>query len=619
MRSHRDVVGAEQVRWSYAHLPLTLSVSALNCVLIGFVLAPVVPGSKLLAWVSLVVGLSAIRCILWLIYRRLDAEQSQNPRWTYLATAGALASGILWGCGTFVFAPLDDPHQIIFALVIGGMCAGAATVHAAHFPSVLAFILPAVAPLAANFLIQGDRLHIVSGVMICVFGISLCIASLGFRQWFRETTSARLALAHRAIEIDEANARLKAEIISHRATEARLRHAQSQAEHQLAEAGKTQVIGQLAGGIAHDFNNVLGIIEANLELMQPYTCGCAATEELRSDAMSGVLHGAELTRQLLAFARRQPLHPQIIDVNELVRSTSRMFERLLTERIALRVVLDPTAGRALIDPTQLEAALINLLSNARDAMDCGGTLTIATKGLRVDPDATDLQPALEPGDYVLVEVADSGVGITASVIDKIFDPFFTTKANGKGSGLGLSMVFGFIKQSGGHVSVRSQPGAGTVFSLYLQRSLHGGQGTVEASTASAGPDPPGRLETILVVDDNVQLRRVTARQLVRLGYRVLEAQDASTARAILQTNSAVSLLFSDVVMPGDMDGIGLVEWAAVNRPALRTLLASGFSDSEDREQHLAALGCKFLRKPVRQHELAHSIREALDKVGAGTA
>ncbi len=352
--------------------------------------------------------------------------------------------------------------------------------------------------------------------------------------------------------------------------------------------------------------------------MQPYTSDCAATEELRSDAMSGVLHGAELTRQLLAFARRQPLHPQIIDVNELVRSTSRMFERLVTERIALRVALDPTAGQALIDPTQLEAALINLLSNARDAMDCGGILTIATKGLCVGPDGTDLQPALEPGDYLLVEVADSGAGIPASVIDKIFDPFFTTKANGKGSGLGLSMVFGFIKQSGGHVSVRSELGAGTVFSLYLPRAQQRGQRRPDANTA-AGPDPAGRLETILVVDDNAQLRRATARQLVRLGYSVLEALDANTAIAILETNSAVSLLFSDVAMPGDMDGIGLVEWAAANRPALRTLLASGFPDAGDREQHLAALGCRFLQKPVRHHELAHAVREALDKVGVGTA
>jgi CheY-like chemotaxis protein len=331
-----------------------------------------------------------------------------------------------------------------------------------------------------------------------------------------------------------------------------------------------------------------------------------------------VLHGAELTRQLLAFARRQPLHPQIIDVNELVRSTSRMFERLLTDRIALRVVLDPTAGRALIDPTQLEAALINLLSNARDAMDCGGTLTIASRELRVDADGTDLHPALEPGDYLLVEVADSGAGIPASVIDKIFDPFFTTKASGEGSGLGLSTVFGFIKQSGGHVSVRSQPGAGTVFGLYLPRAPQHGQKMPE-KTVAVGPGPAGRQETILVVDDNVQLRRATVGQLVHLGYTVLEAQDASTAIAILQTNSAVSLLFSDVAMPGELDGIGLVEWAAASRPGLRTLLASGFPDAGDREQRLAALGCRFLQKPVRRHELAHAVREALDRVGTGTA
>jgi signal transduction histidine kinase len=445
-------------------------------------------------------------------------------------------------------------HQLFIALVSGGMCAGAATVHAAHFPSVLAFILPTITPLSANFFMQGRWLHIVAGVMTCVFGISLCLASLRFRQWFRETTSARLVLARRAIEIDETNARLQAEIINHRATEARLRRAQTQVEHQLAEAGKTQLIGQLAGGLAHDFNNVLAIVQANLELME-YADNSAAADTLRRDALSGVSHGAELTRQLLAFARRQPLHPQVTDVNELVRSTSRMFERLLSERIVVQLNLEPTIGRALIDRTQLEAAFINLLSNARDAMEGGGTLTISTRDLRLDPDATHLQSVPDPGDYVLVEVADTGPGIPEAVIDRIFDPFFTTKPTGKGSGLGLSMVFGFLKQSGGHVSVRSNSGGGTVFILYLPRSLECREGMVESSADSSYPGPKGHQEKVLVVDDNSQLRRATARQLASLGYIVLEAQDAKTARAILATDSTVSLLLSDVIMLVDMDGI----------------------------------------------------------------
>ena len=191
---------------------------------------------------------------------------------------------------------------------------------------------------------------------------------------------------------------------------------------------------------------------------------------------------------------------------------------------------------------------------------------------------------------MLVEVADTGPGIPEAVIDKIFDPFFTTKPSGKGSGLGLSMVFGFMKQSGGHVSVQSRPGAGTVFNLYLPRSLHCGPETVEASAGSAEPDPTGHLETILVVDDNAQLRRATVRQLVHLGYHVLEAQDAKTARAILETDSTVSLLFSDVAMPGDMDGIGLVEWTAAHRPALPSHFDVRLLGLGSREQQLAAHG-----------------------------
>jgi signal transduction histidine kinase/ActR/RegA family two-component response regulator len=618
MESYRDVLETEQIRSTYANLPVTLSVSVLNSVLLGFVLTPIVPQTKIFVWIGLVIGLSALRLASLYFYRNRGREDARSRRWGRLATAGALASGAIWGCGVLLFSPLDDPHRLFVALVIGGMCAGAATVHAAHFPSVLAFILPSILPLSANLFIGGDRLQIVSGVMVCVCGLAMCIASLRFRRWFRETTLARLVLARRTTQIHASNARLKVEVINHQATEAMLRHAQRQAEHQLAEAGKTQVIGQLAGGIAHDFNNVLGIILGNLELMQSCLGDKTAAGELCRDAMSGVSHGAELTRQLLAFARRQPLNPRSTDVNESVRSTSRMFERLLTERIGLHLDLDPTVGPALIDPTQLEAALINLLSNARDAMKSGGKLTIATRRWRVDRDGTDTDHELDSGDYVLVEVEDTGVGISESIIDKIFDPFFTTKENGKGSGLGLSVVFGFIKQSGGHVSVRSDPGRATVFSLYLPCSLQGGEALPEKNASPPSLDPVGGLETVLVVDDNIQLRRATVRQLVQLGYRVLEASDAITARAILEADSTVSLLCSDVAMPGDMDGIALVQWAAARRPRLRSILTSGFSNSEGRQQHLTALGCRFLEKPFRRHELALAIREALDQVGDST-
>jgi signal transduction histidine kinase/ActR/RegA family two-component response regulator len=612
MRSRRDPVRVEQLQSSYAHLPLTLSVNALNSVLVAFVLAPVVAASTILFWTGLVLGLSALRLILWYFHQRSTTQETHTRAWTQLATLGTLASGVLWGAPALLFSPLDETHLLFVALVIAGMCAGAATVHAAYFPSVATFILPAIAPLAANFFMQGNRLQVVSGLMTCVFGISLCVASLKFRRWFRETTAARLVLARQTREIANANAKLNSEISNHRSTEAKLRQAQMQTEHQLAEAGKTQVIGQLAGGIAHDFNNVLGIVLGNLELLQDCTVGTPVAEALRAEALSGVQHGMELTRQLLAFARRQPLDPRDTDVNELVKSTSKLLQRLLTERIELRLELDAAPARAMIDATQLEAALVNLVSNARDAMEHGGKVTIATKNIFIDAKRAIECPELSLGYYVLVEVTDSGTGIPEGVIDKIFDPFFTTKETGKGSGLGLSMVFGFIKQSGGQVTVRTKAGSGTTFSLYVPRAVPHEDKADRVTASPAHPSKARGVETVLVVEDNAQLWRSTVRQLTELGYRVLEAQDSSTAQAMLGSGDDIDLLFTDVVMPGDMDGIGLVEWATSQRPGMACLLTSGFSDFSSGEQRLKALGLKLVNKPARRDELAHAIREALD-------
>jgi CheY-like chemotaxis protein len=242
-------------------------------------------------------------------------------------------------------------------------------------------------------------------------------------------------------------------------------------------------------------------------------------------------------------------------------------------------------------------------------------LTIATRNLRVGShDAADAGQ-LDPGDYVVIEVVDTGVGIPEAIIGRVFDPFFTTKEHGKGSGLGLSMVVGFIEQSGGHVTVRSQPDIGTTFALYLPRSMGHARAMMRTGLTSNRPVGPGTLETLLVVEDNDKLRRATVKQLVQLGYRVFEAPDARAARTILEINDAVCLLFTDVVMPGGMDGIGLVEWARARLPGLRCLATSGYSDLGGREQLLGGLGCKLLSKPYRREELIGAIRAALDQPG----
>ena len=306
MRSGKlsDAMYAEQVRTTYAHLPLTLSVSVLNSVLVGFVLRSVTSGSRILIWLGLVAGLSALRLASLRAFIRRDTGSRSRPYWTHFLTAGALASGILWGCGIFLFSPLDDSHVLFLALIIAGMCAGAATVHAAHFPSVVAFIGPAILPLTANFLAQGNEFKIASGIMACVFGVSLCLASLRFRTWFRETTAARLILARRKKEIKKANLRLRAEITDHRSTEAKLQRAQ-----------KIEAIGLLTAGVAHDFNNILSAIGGSAELIASHRGSGSPQDPHITTIIQAVERAAILTRQLLAVGRKQSLMPRTVDVN----------------------------------------------------------------------------------------------------------------------------------------------------------------------------------------------------------------------------------------------------------------------------------------------------------------
>ena len=383
-------------------------------------------------------------------------------------------------------------------------------------------------------------------------------------------------------------------------------------ERRLAEAQKMEAIGQFAGGMAHDFNNDLGIVIGNLEILEDFTGNDPAAEELRAEALAGALHGAELTRQLLAFARRQPLHPTQVQPNQLILSISKLLARLLGEHIELRLELTPEKWSVSVDPTQLEAALANLVSNGRDAMGNRGVLTITTSNVCVDGRVGGDNPGLSTGDHVLIEVTDTGTGIPAHIVGNVFDPFFTTKPQGKGTGLGLSTVFGFVRQSGGHVSVRSQSGLGTTFSLYLRRCADG-----VAALPDSGPQPmhvarTDPQESVLIVEDNALLRRSTVRSLVELGYRAFEAKDADAAITILNVNESVTLLFSDVIMPGSMDGFDLVERVRLLRPGLRCLLTSGFADLAGREHRLDALECELLSKPYRREELATAVRHAID-------
>jgi PAS domain S-box-containing protein len=378
-------------------------------------------------------------------------------------------------------------------------------------------------------------------------------------------------------------------------------------EAQLRQAQKMEAIGNLTGGIAHDFNNMLGVIIGNLDLAIQHLGPDKELSELVHEALEAALRGADLTRRLLAFARLQPLAPAMIEVNSLITDTVRLLHPLLGEHIEITLQLAQKIWPVMADRAQLEASLANLATNARDAMPNGGQLKIVTANRHLDADYAHTHIDVTPGDYAMIEISDTGNGMSPEIMAQIFEPFFTTKEPDKGTGLGLSMVFGFMRQSSGHVSVHSEPGVGTSFRLYLPRSQ-----AVAAPEAAPGI-MAGRAtgECVLVVEDQPAMRRITVHQLCDLGYRVLEADCAAAALEVLQ-REPVDLLFSDIVMPGGMDGVGLARLAIAHWPVLKIVLTSGFSDV--RAKHDKALLDSFwlLRKPYSKQDLAHMLREALD-------
>jgi PAS domain S-box-containing protein len=378
-------------------------------------------------------------------------------------------------------------------------------------------------------------------------------------------------------------------------------------EEQLRQAQKMEAVGQLTGGLAHDFNNLLAVIIGNLDLAAE-TVRDGATREPIEEALGAAQRGAELTRALLAFSRQQPLQPRAVAVADLITSLRGLLQRALGERVVIETRLAPGLGPALADPAQLEAALLNLAVNARDAMPKGGRLVIETADSQLDHDYAAVHPEVVPGRYLLVAVSDSGAGMSAETVRRAFEPFFTTKGPGEGSGLGLSMVHGFAKQSGGHVSIYSEQGFGTTVRLYLPFAQPAAEvGEVQGEASS---EPRAKGETILVVEDQAEVRRIVVRQLTSLGYRVLEAEDASTAFQALRTGTPIDLLFTDVVMPG-VSGIEVAAAARAARPGLRVLLTSGFADGLAGGAPVGVADA-VLTKPYRRWDLARRIRSLFD-------
>jgi signal transduction histidine kinase/CheY-like chemotaxis protein len=383
---------------------------------------------------------------------------------------------------------------------------------------------------------------------------------------------------------------------------------QRHTEERLRQAQKIEAIATLTGGMAHDFNNLLGIVICNLDLAREQTQD-EDLRELISEALTASLRGADLVQRLLAAAGKQPLQPSQIDLNQLVGNLTPSLREMLGAEIEISLSLGDTVCPVTVDPTQLEASLINLATNAREALPDGGTIRISTATRHLDAEGLELPAEVTGSEFAMLEVADTGAGLPTGISSRIFDPFFTTKQHGYGTGLGLSMVSGFVRQSGGHITAHSEIGEGTAFRLYFPRTEAmpiPGPRTTTTQTVVASREQ----KTILVIEDNDALRRAVVRQVRELGYRAIDSTNAVAAFEILQRED-IDLLFTDIVMPGKFDGVELAYRAGELWPELKIVLTSGFP-----REHLADNGkisgnFRLLSKPYRRDELAAVLEAAL--------
>jgi signal transduction histidine kinase len=381
----------------------------------------------------------------------------------------------------------------------------------------------------------------------------------------------------------------------------------ARSREQLAQTQRLEAIGQLTGGVAHDFNNLLAVIIGNLELIQLARGDAEKIERLAQGAMRAAQRGERLVRQLLTYARRQITHPETVNPNQLIVDIENMMRRAIGEQIEVIMTLSPLLAPAKIDPTEFETAILNLVINSRDAMTGGGRITIKTQNVTIDRQIAASNPEVKPGSYVMIIVSDSGIGMTPAVLARAFDPFFTTKEVGKGSGLGLSQVYGFAKTAGGHVTIESELGTGTTVKLYLPKSTDRPI-SAETSDETTLLGPASSHETILVVEDDEDVLLVAAENLRELGYHVETAVNAAQALEILRGDDPVDLLFSDVIMPGGMNGVQLAVEARRIRPELKVLLTSGYTATALSREHGLPDNLNVVEKPYQREELAKKLR-----------
>jgi PAS domain S-box-containing protein len=400
----------------------------------------------------------------------------------------------------------------------------------------------------------------------------------------------------RAQQLQEANDRLRIANEELASSQAALRQAQ-----------KMEAVGQLTGGVAHDFNNLLTVIIGNIDFLESEAGNNPRLRKLTATIRRSAERGARLTTQLLAFSRLQPLRPETCNLNALILDFDALIRRALGETIAVRSNLHPGLWPCNVDPAQFEAAVLNLIVNARDAMPNGGTLTITTQNVTLAPSDPTIAEDVAPGPFVMVTVADTGTGMAPEILERAFEPFYTTKEVGKGSGLGLSQLYGFVRQSGGTVKITSNVGSGTAVTIYLPKAT---RQPVQPEPAKPAAKPKGT-ETVLVVEDDPDVLDIAVATLTDLGYRILVAYDGVEAMAILERDEPIDLIFTDIVMPYGISGIQLARQARKLRQDIKILLTSGYTMQTLSADYGAEKEFTIIGKPYRQAELAEHVRRAL--------
>lgn len=578
----------------YGRLPATLAVSCINAALIVVVLEDEGLSRGPFAWFALVTIVALARAWVYIRYRGDAERHAHSAYWARASVVGALFAGALWGVGPLLQLGHGTAEQWLWAFAIGGMCAGAASLHAAHLPTTLSFIYPAAVPLAISLLLQGTLAGTAAAVMTIAFiGLTTATAIL-FNRDFRRVRDLRSAVQAHAAEVDDTNRRLSKEMADHKSTADALHQSQ-----------KMEALGNLTGGFAHDFNNILMVIIGNLEMIGRGPLTPQGTE-LANLAIGAAESGSELISRLLAFARKQTLAPEYCDVVETVRNFQPLLNHAVSSNIRVEFVFAVPSVMAKFDISQFQAMLLNLVVNARDAMPDGGVATVSVGADWLDERALR-GTTIPPGPFVAISVADTGMGMQPDTRERAFEPFFTTKGERGGTGLGLAQVYGFARQSGGLGHIESTPGTGTRVTVFVPAQ--------EADLVAVADIRPVDIEaevvpaySVLLVDDNISVLNALETSLKEEGWPVHSVTGSGLAIEALESGRRFDIVVTDVNMPGGMNGEQMAREIR-ERFSLPVLLMSGAPDFGLAQ----AQGLSVIAKPFRKAVLLAKIR---DVVGA---